>query len=1027
MSSELSKPWQGSPPTAFKPKKPFMPRLLRSNKPDHVIGLSALQQGRFEFKGLLRVEGRFEGVLRPVEGANIIVARSGTIVGDVEGCHSVMVEGTIVGSVTATVVDLRRHAHIEGNVWCKDLAAATTAVFRNKAAVTPALSSSSSSSQNHRRSSSASSDPGGGEGANGLVRGSRNSSGSSTSKAAAANGAANTSPESSGHRTAASNPPSLFSSAAATVPLPASSGSLSKGAHVAPAVAATADYGQPPRKPDAVAAAVGTAFPVVDGGGVGGVCPFPGHAASNAAAAGKAFSSEASASASAPGVTASTTSLSSSRLLYNSKKGKDGVAPPSSRGGNSCGGAPQESPVGLLPLPKKNANNASPPPETPPPPSSRRGSRASNGSAVSGGGGGLSNGGSAYTNAAMESPPRTHRRAQLGNQTPDPRAMPTAVPVVFDGHEQAGGASGARWSGRRLATGRWAGCPLPEDVQRAMEREQRKAGLDKVAPAVGDGGGEGGGGAASNRKDPWRDCAKDYGVKTPSLTPAFASVAMLLSFDSYTGFEEHLQMEYAAENLWFWKQGMHFRSSAYESAQKRRDEARRIYDAFLSVDAPDQVNISHEDREAVLAALEVRPGAQAIGAGLFDEALIQVENMLALGPFPRFAGTMVKNIEASWKKVVEGYGVEDVGESFYSVLFEIAPPVESLFTRSKRVQGEMLMSMVDSAVRLLNNLEELVPVLIQLGLRHNAYKVRAEHFPVVENALIATLGLVLQNEFTDEVKQSWLAAYKLMANIMISVLDPPPEETTTGEGMVDASSISCSSREESPVTPPREGKGRAGLAGPGAGGDGANGGAALETSSISAVNSNTGSRRGSLRSANGSGAGSIRGMYRRGTISFKNQFSKLVRKESSTALGQPVPSSAAAAEAQSSPSATAATAATTAATSESSSLSSADAAGAGGGETSGSRDDNGGVMDLVAAASLGAATSRTMEQLQAASAAAAAAASAADAVSRGGGSVGGGGEALPSTGPRKPRIAGDKQKAAGKDGGVAAAGGAPWG
>lgn len=35
--------------------------------------------------------------------------------------------------------------------------------------------------------------------------------------------------------------------------------------------------------------------------------------------------------------------------------------------------------------------------------------------------------------------------------------------------------------------------------------------------------------------------------------------------------------------------------------------------------------------------------------------------MLALGPFPRFAGNMVKNIETSWKKVVEGYGIEDTG------------------------------------------------------------------------------------------------------------------------------------------------------------------------------------------------------------------------------------------------------------------------------------------------------------------------------------------------------------------------------
>lgn len=37
-----------------------------------------------------------------------------------------------------------------------------------------------------------------------------------------------------------------------------------------------------------------------------------------------------------------------------------------------------------------------------------------------------------------------------------------------------------------------------------------------------------------------------------------------------------------------------------------------------------QVNISHEDREDALAALENRPGAQAVGAGLFDEALVQV-------------------------------------------------------------------------------------------------------------------------------------------------------------------------------------------------------------------------------------------------------------------------------------------------------------------------------------------------------------------------------------------------------------------
>ncbi len=40
-------------------------------------------------------------------------------------------------------------------------------------------------------------------------------------------------------------------------------------------------------------------------------------------------------------------------------------------------------------------------------------------------------------------------------------------------------------------------------------------------------------------------------ASSSSLTGAFSSVAMLLRFDGgQTGFEEHLQMEYAAENLW---------------------------------------------------------------------------------------------------------------------------------------------------------------------------------------------------------------------------------------------------------------------------------------------------------------------------------------------------------------------------------------------------------------------------------------------------------------------------------------------
>lgn len=60
------------------------------------------------------MEGRFEGILKPAEGSSIVVARSGVVMGDVDRFQSVVVEGTVVGNVSAALVELRRHAQVEG-------------------------------------------------------------------------------------------------------------------------------------------------------------------------------------------------------------------------------------------------------------------------------------------------------------------------------------------------------------------------------------------------------------------------------------------------------------------------------------------------------------------------------------------------------------------------------------------------------------------------------------------------------------------------------------------------------------------------------------------------------------------------------------------------------------------------------------------------------------------------------------------------------------------------------------------------
>lgn len=48
-------------------------------------------------------------------------------------------------------------------------------------------------------------------------------------------------------------------------------------------------------------------------------------------------------------------------------------------------------------------------------------------------------------------------------------------------------------------------------------------------------------------------------------------------------------------------------------------------------------------------------------ADLVCMSAIKVENMLAMGPFPRFAGATVKNIEDSWAMVVEAFTMRDAG------------------------------------------------------------------------------------------------------------------------------------------------------------------------------------------------------------------------------------------------------------------------------------------------------------------------------------------------------------------------------
>ncbi len=121
-------------------------------------------------------------------------------------------------------------------------------------------------------------------------------------------------------------------------------------------------------------------------------------------------------------------------------------------------------------------------------------------------------------------------------------------------------------------------------------------------------------------------------------------------------------------------------------------------------------------------------------------------------------------VQESWDKVVPIQ--ETAAELFYGQLFEIAPEVKPLFNGDMKSQGRKLMTMLNTAVKSLNDLDAIVPAVQDMGKRHVGYGVKDEHYDVVAEALLWTLGKGLGDDFTDEVKDAWVAVYTLVATVM---------------------------------------------------------------------------------------------------------------------------------------------------------------------------------------------------------------------------------------------------------------------
>ena len=104
---------------------------------------------------------------------------------------------------------------------------------------------------------------------------------------------------------------------------------------------------------------------------------------------------------------------------------------------------------------------------------------------------------------------------------------------------------------------------------------------------------------------------------------------------------------------------------------------------------------------------------------------------------------------------------------FYANLFEADPDLRLLFNADMVTQGERLMTMIGSALGLLDRPAALLPVLRRLGARHVGYGVQTGHYASVGGALLKTLEQGLGQAFTAEVREAWVELYGVISATML--------------------------------------------------------------------------------------------------------------------------------------------------------------------------------------------------------------------------------------------------------------------
>ncbi|MGG3841568.1 NO-inducible flavohemoprotein [Anoxybacillus kestanbolensis] len=134
--------------------------------------------------------------------------------------------------------------------------------------------------------------------------------------------------------------------------------------------------------------------------------------------------------------------------------------------------------------------------------------------------------------------------------------------------------------------------------------------------------------------------------------------------------------------------------------------------------------------------------------------------------------------------VLEQYG-EQITRRFYELMFSNHPELLNIFNHAHQKQGRQqkaLAASVYAAAKHIDRLEDILPVVKQIGHKHRSLGVKKEHYPIVGKHLLMAIKDVLGEAATDEVIEAWGEAYGVIADVFIQVEQQMYDEVAKKQG-----------------------------------------------------------------------------------------------------------------------------------------------------------------------------------------------------------------------------------------------------